>query len=325
MTVLLASLAFWALRDIGRARLCFARSSPRVDRAPRVRALRSAVSSLIVHAADSERRMGLLAAALAELRRVGFAGFALLIEALPNDDSTVPGTLGNAVAQRDRQRIAATGRVCERANGAPSLHAPNAARPPDVPCAVDEIDVQIDALIRELERMAPLTAEHSRAVSAWCARIARKLGLDAEEVVYLARCGLIHDVGKVLTPSAILEAPRQLSTAEWSVMQLHAGNGAHIVSSLPDLRRFVPIVRGHHERIDGRGYPDGLRTSAIPLAARIVTVADSFNAMIGRRPYRLPLAPTAALEELHRHSHSQFDPEIVEAMTRIVMGRALEG
>jgi putative nucleotidyltransferase with HDIG domain len=219
--------------------------------------------------------------------------------------------LGHAVTQRGRQRFA--------------LYVPNTARSPDVPCGVDEIDVQIDALIRELDRTAPLTAEHSRAVSAWCARIARKLGLDADEVVYLARCGLIHDVGKVLTPSAILEAPRRLSSAEWSVMQLHTGNGAQIVGSLPGLRRFVPIVRGHHERIDGRGYPDGLRASAIPLAARIVTVADSFNAMIGRRPYRLPFAPTDALEELHRNSHSQFDPEIVEAMTHIVMGRALEG
>jgi putative nucleotidyltransferase with HDIG domain len=243
------------------------------------------------------------------MRRVGFGGFALLIEALPS-------------------RVAATVHARETGRAEPSAAAPRpAADDPNtlaVPMPVDEIDVQIDGLIRELDRVAPLTAEHSRAVSAWCARIARKLGLDASAVIYLARCGLVHDVGKLLTPSAILEAPRRLSMAEWSVMQLHPGDGAEIVSSLPDLRQFVPIVRWHHERIDGHGYPDGLRTSAIPLAARIVTVADSFNAMIGRRPYRLPLSPTDALEELLRNSHSQFDPEIVEAMTRIVMGRTLD-
>jgi HD-GYP domain-containing protein (c-di-GMP phosphodiesterase class II) len=77
-------------------------------------------------------------------------------------------------------------------------------------------------------------------------------------------------------------------------------------------------VRGHHERLDGRGYPDGLRASAIPLSARIVAVADAFNAMIGNRPYRLPMRPTIALEELKRHAGTQFDPEVIEAMIDVL-------
>jgi HD-GYP domain-containing protein (c-di-GMP phosphodiesterase class II) len=168
-------------------------------------------------------------------------------------------------------------------------------------------------------------AEHSRAVSAWCGRLGRKLGLDAHEVVFLMRSGLIHDVGKILTPSSILNAPHKLSSNEWAVMKTHVHDGVKLVSNVRPLHDFVPVVRGHHERIDGRGYPDGLRGGAIPLAVRIVTVADSFNAMIGRRSYQAPRPPTDALEELARNSYSQFDPEIVEAMVQIVTGTILEG
>jgi HD-GYP domain-containing protein (c-di-GMP phosphodiesterase class II) len=100
--------------------------------------------------------------------------------------------------------------------------------------------------------------------------------------------------------------------------------GGRIVAARDRLAPFVPIVRSHHERLDGKGYPDGLRTTAIPLAARIVSVADSFNAMIGRRAYRLPLPPTEALDELDRNRGTQFDPEIVAAMIRIVEGRIAE-
>jgi putative nucleotidyltransferase with HDIG domain len=186
---------------------------------------------------------------------------------------------------------------------------------------IDDIDTSIEILFERLDIVAPLMSEHSRAVSAWCGRLARLLSLSEDEIAFVTRCGLIHDIGKMHTPADILAAPRQLTPEEWTIMRDHAADGGRIVSEVPLLRPFAPIVRGHHERIDGKGYPDGLKGGAIPLAARIVAVADSFNAMIGRRPYRLPLAPTDALNELARHRGTQFDPEIVEAMERVVLGR----
>ena len=184
--------------------------------------------------------------------------------------------------------------------------------------ALDEVDARIDTLIVKLEARDPLTSEHSRAVSAWCSRLGRRLGLDSAEVTFAARCGLLHDVGKVATPLEVLNAPRALDDREWRLIRAHAAAGEAIVRAVPELRPFAPAVRSHHERLDGHGYPDRLPASAIPLMARIVAVADSFNAMIGRRPYRLPMPPVRALEELVRGRGTQFDPDVVEAMVDLV-------
>ena len=185
---------------------------------------------------------------------------------------------------------------------------------------LDELDSRIDAMIVRLENRDPLSSEHSRAVAAWCARLGRRLGLDAGDVAFATRCGLLHDVGKALTPLEVLNAPRALDEREWRLMRAHAAAGEALVCQVPELRKFAPAVRSHHERLDGRGYPDGLRGSAIPLMARIVAVADCFNAMIGRRPYRLPMAPSRALDELVNNRGTQFDPDIVDAMIDVVMG-----
>ncbi|HZO95042.1 MAG TPA: HD domain-containing phosphohydrolase [Candidatus Baltobacteraceae bacterium] len=183
---------------------------------------------------------------------------------------------------------------------------------------IDEVDARIDAFIVQLELRDPMTSEHSRAVGSWCRRLARRLGLDAQEETFAARCGILHDVGKIKTPLAVLNAPRALTAPEWKMMRAHAAAGEAMVRAVPELRAFAPAVRSHHERLDGKGYPDGLPSSAIPLMARIVAVADCFNAMIGRRPYRLPLEPMLALEELFRHRGTQFDPEIVDAMADVI-------
>jgi len=183
---------------------------------------------------------------------------------------------------------------------------------------IDEVDARIDAFIVRLESRDPLTSEHSRAVASWCRRLARRLGLDRREETFASRCGLLHDVGKIKTPLDVLNAPRALTPNEWKMMRAHAAAGEAMVRAVPELRVFGPAVRSHHERLDGKGYPDGLPASAIPLMARIVAVADCFNAMIGRRPYRLPLQPTLALEELFRHRGTQFDPEIVDAMADVI-------
>jgi putative nucleotidyltransferase with HDIG domain len=183
---------------------------------------------------------------------------------------------------------------------------------------IDQVDARIDAFIVQLEARDPMTSEHSRAVASWCRRLARRLGLDAHEETFASRCGLLHDIRKIKTPLAVLNAPRALSDTEWKTMRAHAAAGEAMVRAVPELRHFAPAVRSHHERLDGRGYPDGLPASAIPVMARIVAVADCFNAMIGRRPYRLPLEPMLALEELFRHRGTQFDPEIVDAMADVI-------
>jgi putative nucleotidyltransferase with HDIG domain len=188
-----------------------------------------------------------------------------------------------------------------------------------VPAApLDDIDVLIHDLLARLDERDPLTSEHCRAVSAWCGRIGRRLSLSESEVTFVARSGLVHDIGKVQTPLEILNAPRSLTVEEWVLMRAHSASGEEIVRSYKPLRHLAPAVRSHHERIDGRGYPDGLVGSQITLATRIVTVADAFNAMIGRRPYRLPISPANALDRLSENRAGQFDPIIVEAMVDVV-------
>jgi putative nucleotidyltransferase with HDIG domain len=186
--------------------------------------------------------------------------------------------------------------------------------------ALDEIDAGIERLVARLDVQSPLTGEHSRAVSAWCARLARRMSLSEAECIKARRGGLVHDVGKAATPTDILEAPRSLTPQEWTTMKSHTTAGAALLETREALRDLIPTVRHHHERLDGKGYPDGLQAAEIPLVVRIVTVADCFNAMVGRRPYRPPLPPTRALEELTRHRGTQFDPDVVEAMVQLVDG-----
>jgi len=158
--------------------------------------------------------------------------------------------------------------------------------------AVDETDRLIDSFLGRLDAHDPMTAEHSRAVSAWCARVARRLRLDNAAIARVARGGMIHDVGKMTTPKQVLLAPRRLDAAEREVIETHVLEGDRMLASMPQ----------------------------IDMGVRIVSVADSFNAMIGRRPYRLPAPPSRALDELAAASGTQFDPEIVEAMIDVVSG-----
>jgi HD-GYP domain-containing protein (c-di-GMP phosphodiesterase class II) len=183
---------------------------------------------------------------------------------------------------------------------------------------LDEIDVLIRSLMDRLETVDALSAEHSLAVSAWCGRLGRRLSLSDSEVTYVSRCGLLHDIGKIKVAAEILQAPRALTETEWIVMRSHSLASEELVSSLKPLRNLAPAVRSHHERLDGRGYPNGLVGSQISLATRIVTVADAFNAMIGRRPYRLPMSPGNALDRLFEDRGKQFDPIVVEAMVSVV-------
>jgi len=184
--------------------------------------------------------------------------------------------------------------------------------------SVDELDVMLAGLLSRIETADEKTAEHCRAVSAWCARIANKMQFTRTEGTFVARGGLIHDIGKSKCPSEILRAPRPLTDAETEVMRRHVITGAEIIAATPKLSDFSGMVRLHHERFDGTGYPDRMDRTRIPIGVRIVSVADSFNAMIGRRPYRTPFSPTRAAAELQRHAGTQFDPDVVRALIDVI-------
>lgn len=184
---------------------------------------------------------------------------------------------------------------------------------------VDPVDAKIDELLRRLFMRDEITFEHSRCVGAWCARLAKRMHLTRADGQLVMRSGLIHDIGKVLTPPEILKAPRRLSETEWSVMRRHTLDGVRLIEPQSELRSLIPAIRWHHERYDGKGYPDAMPLQDIPFAARIVAVADAFNAMIARRPYRDPIAPSAAISELKRASGTQFDPAVVSNMIDVVL------
>lgn len=162
------------------------------------------------------------------------------------------------------------------------------------------------------------TGEHIEDVAGLGMRLALTLGLDASQAHLVRLAGQLHDIGKVAIPDAVLQKPSRLSDEEWALMQTHAAAGAAIVSRVPALRALAPVIRAHHEWWNGRGYPDGLRGEAIPLPARILTVVDAFSAMTTDRPYRQALGQEAALAELRRCSGIQFDPQVVDALNKVL-------
>ena len=148
---------------------------------------------------------------------------------------------------------------------------------------------------------------------------ARALHLSEEEI-HLVRLGaLLHDIGKIGIPDAILHKPGPLSEDEWSVMRLHPEIGQRILTQAGGVfNSLANIVVAHHERWDGRGYPKGLEHDAIPLAARILTVIDSYDAMTSHRVYRNAMSPLVAPEELQRCAGSQYDPSVVAAFLHVL-------
>ena len=161
------------------------------------------------------------------------------------------------------------------------------------------------------------TAAHSRTVGAFARETAAALGLSADRVERLHAAGVLHDLGKLGIADAILHKPARLEEAEWREIQRHAEVGARILEHA-GLRDIAAWVRAHHERMDGRGYPNALRAGEIPLEARILAVADAYEAMVADRPYRAGLPPETARAELVRCAGSQFDADVVAAFLRML-------
>jgi putative nucleotidyltransferase with HDIG domain len=184
-------------------------------------------------------------------------------------------------------------------------------------------DEVVASLLSAIEARDPATSEHSRAVGMWCGRLAKTIGLSAPDQAFAALAGTLHDVGKIATPTEVLLKAGPLDWEEWEAMRAHAQIGAKMLERIPSLRDVAHIVRAHHERMDGAGYPDGLSGSSIPLLARVVSVADSFHAMISKRPYRAALSVPSALDELRAGIGTQFDAAVVDAMFDIVQPRGV--
>jgi HD-GYP domain-containing protein (c-di-GMP phosphodiesterase class II) len=162
------------------------------------------------------------------------------------------------------------------------------------------------------------TYEHSTRVANLARAIAAEMKLLPEEIEAIYMGARIHDVGKIGIKGQILLKEGPLSEADWQEMKTHPEVGAQLVSKFPDYTSAARLVLAHHERFDGRGYPNRLKGKDIPLGARIISVSDCFDALTSRRPYRGPLEVERAVAEIRRNSGKQFDPDCVEAMLRVL-------
>ena len=176
------------------------------------------------------------------------------------------------------------------------------------------------ALVAALDARDQYTAGHSAAVAVYARDIARRLGLSEEEQHLAHLCGLVHDVGKVGLPAGLLEKPGALTLEERRHMEEHSEIGERILGKVDDYAEIARIVRHHHERMDGNGYPDRLPGPAIPLLSRIIAVADAYNAMTSGRPYRDAMPSRVARFRLAQAAGTQFDTSVVAAFEAILAG-----
>lgn len=177
----------------------------------------------------------------------------------------------------------------------------------------------VEALNALVEAHDRYTGQHTRRVAALATRLALALDLDATEARMIGLAGRLHDIGKIGISDAVLQKPERLNEQEYASMQEHTIVGADIISRIPSLRALVPVIRAHHERWDGSGYPDGLAGTAIPLGARIVAVADAYDAIVTERHYQPARDTSSALNELRRCAGTQFDPAITRALEEVLM------
>ena len=180
----------------------------------------------------------------------------------------------------------------------------------------------INALALAVEARDPYTHGHSERVTAYAIEIARSLGLSKKQIKAIQFSGSLHDVGKIAISDTILRKPGPLTESERSIIQLHPLKGVNMLAPLKFLESGLPLIKHHHERFDGGGYPQGLKKTGIPIIARIFACADAFDAMTSDRPYRTSLTLKKAVEELKENAGSQFDPNVVKAFVSILKSKA---
>ncbi len=180
----------------------------------------------------------------------------------------------------------------------------------------------LEALALEVDRYHPYTAKHSERVAYYSSQIARRLRRSDEQIETITRAARIHDLGKLSIWKGMLNKPASLNQQELLEVHTHPSRGAELVSRFPDYRNGRDLILHHHERYDGKGYPDGLKGDQIPLGARIIAVADAVDAMLSDRSYRKALTIAETMKELERNSGKQFDPALVDVMLAILDAEA---
>jgi len=178
----------------------------------------------------------------------------------------------------------------------------------------------VKSLSSAIDAKSPWTAGHSERVTAYALLVGEEMGLSGEEMKDLELAGLLHDIGKIGISEAILDKPGRLTDEEFEAVKKHPGKGADMLAAIKQLRHITPAIRYHHENYDGTGYPEGLKGEAIPLLARILTVADTYDSMRADRPYRTGRTMEFIVEEFSRCSGTQFDPKVVNIFLEISWG-----
>jgi putative nucleotidyltransferase with HDIG domain len=187
----------------------------------------------------------------------------------------------------------------------------------------DQHEQMIAALAGAIEARDSYTYGHSRQVTRYAVRLAQELGLSADEIERIHYAGLLHDIGKIGVPDDVLLKPGPLSVQEAAQMRAHPEIGIRILEQIRGLRDILPIIAAHHERIDGTGYPYGLRGDEIPLGARILAVADAFEALTADRAYRPALSPEQALQILQEGRGTHWDAQVVDVFVRLMQRERL--
>ncbi len=176
-------------------------------------------------------------------------------------------------------------------------------------------EATLDLVAQALHARDQVIASHSERVAELAARLSQQVDLGDRNVELVRMAGMLHDLGVIGVRDGILNKPGPLTEDEWKVMRRHPDIGADLICWHPSLAAVTPIVRHHHERWDGSGYPAGLRGDVIPVGARIVAVAESFDAITNKRIYRAnPLSSVDAIRDIREHSGSWYDPTVVEAL-----------
>ncbi|HDH05942.1 MAG TPA: HD-GYP domain-containing protein [Nitrospirae bacterium] len=173
-------------------------------------------------------------------------------------------------------------------------------------------------MVNALDAKSPWTKGHSERVSMYAEQIAKEMLMDADEIKNIRLAGLLHDIGKLGIYDYLLDKPGKLTKEEFNIVKKHPAQGASILKDITQLREIIPFIKYHHEKLDGNGYPNKLKGKKIPLGAKILHVADSFDSMTSDRPYRPAPGIEYALSELEKHKGPQFDNDVVDAFLSVL-------
>jgi putative two-component system response regulator len=184
---------------------------------------------------------------------------------------------------------------------------------------LERAEAVLFTLARSIEGKDPYTHGHCERLADYSARLGERLGLPEEQITALRRGGVVHDIGKIAVPDSILLKPSSLSPEEWKLVREHPAVGERICAPLKSFRFVLPIIRHHHEKFDGTGYPDGLRGESIPTTARVLQIVDVYDALTTKRPYKRAFSSTEALQTMREEvAKGWWDPDIFDQFEKLI-------